>query len=495
MKPLFFLFTMIILTSCSGGGGGGGGGVVSRPGSTTPSNLDPTIDKTVIFSGITQTTDKTDTSITIHWTPHPNAVRYIIYDIQSGTPISMATVNDPNLSSITLTNLDPSKEYKFVVKVQTAAGLYDGNTKIEPVTMNAAPSVPSLLRILSENPLSGIRPNPKVRVSGVKVGDTVKLYKGEGCVHEIGSLKVEEGTSVDIVTLPLDVGDNKISAASFNSKNNSSGCGSPLTYTRLACPSNYVPVNAPEGESDFCIAKFEMKNKNGVAVSEAQGLPWTNLNQNEAKTKCLNLNNPESVEYDLISNLEWMIAAKDIEKTSFNWTEGGVGVGSLIRGHSDNSPSRILAASEDTVPFFETSDSQESGKDQRRTFHFSNGSIIWDLSGNVDEWTDWAKGGTAPTIGPKCSNIEYASEFSEVNCPDLSHGDFLPGNPGQKDNYNSAFGLGMFYGGSGGAAFRGGRFKVNNEVEAGIFSLVLLNSSTHKSSSVGFRCVYRPQSE
>ncbi len=495
MKPLFFLFSMIILTSCSGGGGGGGGGVVSRSGSTTHTNVDPTIDKTIIFSGITQTTDKSDTSVTIHWTPHPNAVRYIIYDLQSGTPVSVATVNDPKLSSITLNNLDPAKEYKFVVKVQTVAGLYDGNTQIAPITMNQAPSVPSELIILSQNSLSGIRPNPKVRVSGVKVGDTVKLYRGDGCSNEIGSQKVEVGTSVDIVTLPLEVGQNKISAASFNSKNNSSGCGSPLTYKRVACPSNYVPVNAPDGESDFCIAKYEMKNKNEVAVSEAQGLPWTNLFQNEAKLKCLNLNTSESDEYDLISNAEWMIAAKEIEKTSSNWTEGAVGVGSLIRGHSDNAPSKTLAASDDTSPYFETLDSQDSAKDQRRTFNLSNGSIIWDLSGNVDEWTDWAKGGTAPTIAPKCSNIEYASEFSDVSCSDLLQSDFFPGNPLQKDNYGSSFGLGMFHGGSGGAAFRGGRFKVTNDVEAGIFSLVLLYSSSHKSPSVGFRCVYRPQSE
>ncbi len=493
MKPLFFLFCMIILTSCSGGGGGGGAGVVSRSGSTTPTNVDPTIDKTVIFSGITQTTDKSDTSVTIHWTPHPNAVRYIIYDIQSGSPVSVATVNDPNLSSFTLTDLDPSKEYKFVVKVQTAAGLYDGNTKVEPVTMNAAPSVPSLLRILSENPLSGIRPNPKVRVSGVKVGDILKLYKGEGCVDEIGSLKVEEGTSVDIVTLPLDVGDNKISAASFNSKNNSSGCTSPLTYTRLACPSNYVPVNAPEGESDFCISKFEMKNKDGVAVSEAQGLPWTEITQVEAKTKCLSLNN-NSAGHDLISNSEWMITAKDIEKIPGNWTEGAVGSGQLFRGHSDNSPSASLEGSEDSTPYHGTLNSSESGKDQKRSFQLSSGEIVWDISGNVDEWIDWSQGGTAPTAGPT-NCLGQRTQLPMVQCNGLNTSDFLPGNPAQKENYNwSLFGVGEFYGGMGGAALRGGKWNTTN-AKAGIFTLRLLYSANDSEEDIGFRCVYRPQSE
>lgn len=493
MKPLCFLFSIIILTSCSGGGGGGGGGVVSKSGKTTPTIVDPTIDKTIIFSGITQTTDKSDTSITIHWTPHPSAVRYIIYDLQSGTPVSVATVNDPKLSSITLNNLDPAKQYKFVVKVQTVAGLYDGNTQIAPITMNQAPSVPSELIIVSQNPLSGIRPNPKVRVSGVKVGDTVKLYRGDGCSNEIGSQKVEAGTSVDIVTLPLEVGENKISAASFNFKNNSSGCGSPFIYTRLACPSNFVPVNSPDSESDFCVAKFEMKNKDGVAVSESQGLPWTEITQVEAKTKCLSLNN-NSAGYDLISNSEWMITAKDIEKTPGNWTEGVVGLGKLFRGHSDNSPSAPLEGFEDTNPYHATLDNSESGKEQRRSFQLSSGEIVWDMSGNVDEWTDWSQGGTAPTPGPTIC-LGQRNQLPLVQCSGLSLSDYLPGNPAQKENYNwSSFGVGEFYGGLGGAALRGGKWNTTN-ARAGIFTLRLLYSANDSEEDIGFRCVYRPQSE
>ena len=162
----------------------------------------------------------------------------------------------------------------------------------------------------------------------------------------------------------------------------------------------------------------------------------------------------------------------------------------LRGGHSDNSPSVALSVTNTTDPYDQTGNNSGqaagSGWEQRRRHTLSNGQTIWDFSGNVWEWVDWSLGG-ALTSGPtSCSSAEFPS----VSCGALSAAEYMPGNPGGAPaaNYNRDYGLGYFYGGSGGAALRGGYWDAGTNT--GAFTLVLYSGPSF--TSFGFRCVFRP---
>lgn len=71
---------------------------------------------------------------------------------------------------------------------------------------------------------------------------------------------------------------------------------------------------------------------------------------------------------------------------------------------------------------------------------------------------------------------------------DLSNDDFNT----QAGTYTNANGVGMFYGGAGGGALRGGQRATGTPSHAGAFTLLLLRASNFSCLSCGFRCVYRP---
>ncbi len=175
----------------------------------------------------------------------------------------------------------------------------------------------------------------------------------------------------------------------------------------------WVPGNGLyEGcENGFWVAKYQMKaSKTGVngkgldvtnfpgmtstyntwyfsedsnitLVSTPEGSPITNIKQTEAITLCSGLTNNfrklpgmKMANAHLITNNEWMTLARNIELVPSNWSGGVVGDGYLPRGNSSSS-------------------SAMDGFDElsgwtKRTLTLTNGEVIWDLAGNVWEWTN-----------------------------------------------------------------------------------------------------------
>jgi hypothetical protein len=100
--------------------------------------------------------------------------------------------------------------------------------------------------------------------------------------------------------------------------------------------------------------------------------------------------------FQLISNIEYQVAARNAEAVGANWSTGTVGSGFLYRGHVDGlmmlSPPiagdtlstklHIPSSNSDSNGYFLTGNSAGSGPDAKRTFVLSNGVSIWDLSGN-----------------------------------------------------------------------------------------------------------------
>ena len=101
-----------------------------------------------------------------------------------------------------------------------------------------------------------------------------------------------------------------------------------------------VPGNSSLGTMDFWVQKYEAKNVASVPTSQPSGTPWVSVTQTEAKFRCEAL----GPGYHLLTMPEAQAINRNIENNAWNWTGGSVGSGGLWRGHTDNSPSTILAA-------------------------------------------------------------------------------------------------------------------------------------------------------
>jgi hypothetical protein len=166
----------------------------------------------------------------------------------------------------------------------------------------------------------------------------------------------------------------------------------------------------------------------------------------------------------------------------------------LNRGHSDYSADH-LSISDETDPWDQTGQDSSTWH-QKRTHILSNGEVIWDLAGNVQEWVDWDLSDSRFTLGPKTCDAEYKSPLS-FTCEGLDHKDYFPANPAGKTElqyYASVVGVGKITGtsaeqiavGGGGATTRGGNFKQHDK--AGIFAMSFELDPEARSTSIGFRC-------
>lgn len=191
----------------------------------------------------------------------------------------------------------------------------------------------------------------------------------------------------------------------------------------IACPAGYivVPGSKTYGTSSFCMMKYEAKikgndtgiveyNSNFIPDSRISGIPWVTIDQvaarNESKTACTGCH--------LISEAEWMTVAQNLLGVSSNWSSGVVGTGYVYFGHSDANPQNGLAASNDNDGYAGTQDfagdsgiappGDVEGDTQKRTLTLSNGEVVWDLAGNVNEWTD----ATISTGQPGINGSGYA---------------------------------------------------------------------------------------
>lgn len=147
------------------------------------------------------------------------------------------------------------------------------------------------------------------------------------------------------------------------------------------CPSNWVkvPGNTLYNTRTFCVMQYEAKikgqdkgNQTYSASYEPEsrpgGTPWVNITQPNAKNEC------QSIGAHLVTEDEWLTIVRNIELQPTNWSSGQIGSGYIPRGNSNGS-----AAMDGTDHL--------TGINQRNLV-LSNGAIIWDIAGNVWEWTD-----------------------------------------------------------------------------------------------------------
>jgi hypothetical protein len=266
------------------------------------------------------------------------------------------------------------------------------------------------------------------------------------------------------------------------------------TKNRISCSADYAFVygNTALGTSDFCVMKFEAKNVGGIATSQASGTPWVSITQPDAVTAATASGG------HLITEAEWMTIAADVLSVKHNWSSSEVGTGYIYSGHNDNAPSVALAASDnDDDGLVGTDNSGESN--QKRTLILKSGDVIWDLGGNVFEWTSQVQ--AMSNVGvPEDSNPLFFAwrswtlpSLSLGNLPTVSRPSALASSPGLAGvvSWESSNGIGQIYANrldTANRAFRRSGGWSSTEY-AGVLSLFLSASPTNTSTYTGFRVV------
>ena len=262
-----------------------------------------------------------------------------------------------------------------------------------------------------------------------------------------------------------------------------------------ACPTGYVPIAAlsPYTTSQFCVAKYEMKNVSGVATSTATGTAWVNISRDSSITACTSI----GTGYSLISNAQWQTIARNLEGVGFNWSGETVGSsGGMSRGHSDNSPGSVLSAvSDDNDSCSGTGQtcSLSTWSDQRRVHQLANGSYIWDIAGNVAEWVidnNSTNFGGNPPIAV-ITTVSHPTTGSIGGVSNNAYYHFGPAGNYTGLSTSPYGGLGYGYlNYSAGAITRGGSW--NDSEASGVFAAYLGYDHDGAAPNFGFRCVWTP---
>ena len=422
----------------------------------------------------------------------------------------------PGLDYLTLKGFNPGGVYHFRLVVnynQWYAGYFfsDYNSVVITLKTKTELDPPNAIRFLSPNRVSAyyfIRPyfsaaGTSDEVS-VKVFPTfkehVRVYQDAACTQELGygdGYSFErDGAFVTLSGLPW--GKTKLYAKIFSwDESLESPCSTAsATYWRVTCPEGFVLVdydydfNLPP----FCVMATEARHgANDVAVTGYSDPPWQTTPQ-EAKNACRRI----GPQCDIITNLEWMAVAKQIEDNQVNWNGGDMSWDEYITsGYTGCQGSGVLNISNPANEYDQLSSADFR---YRRTFNLDNG-VLWDFGGNLEEWADNAEvGGTEfRPITNTCPRGPYELLDPAFSCAALDSRYYTPLNllsrtitTASRSYIHNNFYIGRIVGPSaydlgGGiplAATRGGRYC--DPHNSGIYSLFMDKKMT---DTAGFRCV------
>ena len=227
-------------------------------------------------------------------------------------------------------------------------------------------------------------------------------------------------------------------------------------------------------------------------VSSPEGSPIAGITHTQAISAC-------PTGYHLITNDEWMAIARDAEQVASNWANNQIGStvasgGGLKRGN---------VGITDSASYNGNDPEKGSGRNAKAMLTLSNGSTIWDISGNVYEHVSFTPSGVDATHqeldqpdDDDVSGWNYY-EFTALNNNGATT--FTTGYADGKavfrpsdDNWNSNYGVGKVYTNSNSAAvsarvlLRGGHWGYG--ASAGVFSLLLYWTAGSSTDGVGLRC-------
>jgi len=289
-----------------------------------------------------------------------------------------------------------------------------------------------------------------------------------------------------------------------------------------SCDANWVkvPGNSSYLVNDFCVMKYEAKCSRDDGDGTLCGFdlpnstharrPWSNISQTDAAERCAAL----GTGYHLIRDREWVALASAVSGVQSNWFTANIGASSggqcLFGGHveCDNSPCNMSfnASADDSAGWWNGTVNYTNGTancpfarnegrgyETRRTFYLSTGAVVWDLSGNVWEWTDGAVTSSACSDGTMPVNASGLcpswTEFTNITNYNAFNYSRLP-NP----NWNQSYGAGRILSNPGSAVpsgsvqavQRGGAYQ--NYVNGGVWTLYPYVPPSSIATYRGFRC-------
>ncbi len=292
-------------------------------------------------------------------------------------------------------------------------------------------------------------------------------------------------------TFTLDASNGGMVGTTYRVTNDSS----PTLIAGITCPTNFivVPGSATYGTSDFCVMKYAASHSDATAgaqgtsttpISAPSVQQWVSVSQTTAASVAPNVAGCTGCH--LITEAEYLTIAQNVLNVPSNWSTGTVGSGYIYSGHNDNAPANALVA--------DPSDSNgyagetNVGGNQRRTLTLSNGQVIWDIAGNIWEWTN----GTSTTGQPGISAGSYGwREWTAVTALGTLSPNVFPSGTGLTgaSTWNSSKGIGQIYSNADETAlrgfFRGGAWNIGSG--AGVLSLGLNYAPGYAGSFIGFR--------
>ncbi|MEI7917819.1 MAG: hypothetical protein WCH58_00345 [Candidatus Saccharibacteria bacterium] len=232
-----------------------------------------------------------------------------------------------------------------------------------------------------------------------------------------------------------------------------------------SCPTGFinVPGSATYGTSDFCVMKYEASRSDATAVAQGTSTipvstagvqPWVDVNRSTSISYAPNVAGCTGCH--LITLAEWLTIAQNVLSVPSNWSSGTVGSGYMFSGHNDLVPNNaVVTSSNDSDGYYLTGnfsgDSSVNlygvvGNSQRRTLTLSNGQIIWDLSGNLTEWTSYLTGGVGNQPGINGMMWENR-EWTAITNPGTMTPNISPATTGifGASTWNSTKGIGRIY--------------------------------------------------
>jgi hypothetical protein len=254
----------------------------------------------------------------------------------------------------------------------------------------------------------------------------------------------------------------------------------------LSKSGEWLKVETNNPEDTFWIMKHEAtvltdeSSTKKLVLSDMNLAPTTDVTIQEAESYCKSLGE----KYSLVTNNQWISIANQIEQNPINWTGQKAYSGCLYQGNNGHETIGTGKTIDSSCGYSTENNSIDYGpeRDTRSIHTLTNGSIIYDFAGNVNEWVK--NDSITNELFHDCDKGPY--EIEDLLLCEIER-EFLLMPLGINLTMDSGIG-GAILLNSGDVFLRGGHYGLYEY--AGIYSIFQADVNL-KGNAAGFRCTYK----